>query len=414
MSTLCIDLKDGCCNRLHEERSKCHQENSGSIDTGKSYRETECRKLATSIKKEYLKDQMIDQYQTEAMYAQLVVRLSDILVFLVNEYTWVEQRRVMDYHYEFLEKGRLGKRVAVVHNLKDVVDYSAAYNITLERISGSVAGSKVNHTKMKLAFIEEWLILGEGKEIRHFGLCKEGSKCGNDVNKDTFTNMENYLRQIVTQKNLDDPTDIYDRITSTMCSEEVLDRFVRLVEDGKSGGSQKRKTTKPTRNNGKSLIDCKFVADATPYPMVKVMATENGNQIATKSDGEVNEHGELMIVKPGWTMKPIKETSWITTENGDKYLIIEVPGVDKNNVNVQVSRGIDSEIYTLQVTQIKSFDDDAVVPYEGRKIHSVHGTDVLQIVGDKWLKGYQIPVGNSEKSAIIVDKGILALRAEKN
>jgi hypothetical protein len=399
-----------------------------------NYRDTEvfmemtCKRTRHQIESAYLQDLMVDQYQTETMYAALVVQLSDILVFLNNEYTWFEQRRVQDYHYDFMSKSNnKGKTVVVVHNLKDVDTYEKAKFIMLGRLKNAVAGGVPQlESGTKLSFNENYEDKMGRKTIRHFGLCKEQSDCGREVNPNSFDNMGNFFEQLVVHAHTRTES-IYEKIANTLTLQEVLHKFVRLVKHDGLTRSARSRTTMPTEADKQSDIICEFDIKASK---IKITPPDKYS-LAARSAGQLNDFGELVIEdlkfripeQPKATPslrecpppKSEQKQGICQKEYSDaKYLVFEVPGVNRSSVILgdDVLEDEDGK-YRLQVTREKIFKDEGDYKAHDGSVKWVHGQDTITIDATKLQKdGYKFNMDRLMKTVKVGD-GILVVTAEK-
>ena len=70
-----------------------------------------------SLREEDGVDRIVDAQYTEAFLFELISRISDNIIFVVNDFTWLEQKHVQQFYEKFKMQNK-SSDIVVVHNFR--------------------------------------------------------------------------------------------------------------------------------------------------------------------------------------------------------------------------------------------------------------------------------------------------------
>merc|ERR1719401_2703574 len=124
--------------------------------------------------------QLVDASQTEVFLFELVSRIAHYIIFVVNDFTWPEQRHVVQLHQKYVQSKRENQLI-VVHNLRTTKSIREAEELFFKQVASKYEG--VNRQELGgLVFTVD-----EKPRIHHIGFADANSPAGvkyNEKNKD--------------------------------------------------------------------------------------------------------------------------------------------------------------------------------------------------------------------------------------
>ena len=163
-------------------------------------------------------DRVIDAQSTEAFIFEFVSQVSDHIIFVVNDFTSIEQR----YVQRFEQKEQLGSKPAreliVMHNLCTTVEPSEAEHLFTKQITSRYDG--VSSHLGDLMYTARC-----SPPVHHYAICKDGSKAGKRFNSSNIRLLVQHLEQV---KKLPEPIVLKKLVCEKL--EELIPRFFLKTE----------------------------------------------------------------------------------------------------------------------------------------------------------------------------------------
>ena len=116
-----------------------------------------------------------DARSTESLMFEMISRIADYMIFVVNDFTWFEQEYVSMLHRKYVQSHQ-HKELIVVHNLRMTSEPTEAEHLFHQQIKKCYKGS--------FSPLDELTYVAEPKEgvpvVHHVALCKEMTLAGMD------------------------------------------------------------------------------------------------------------------------------------------------------------------------------------------------------------------------------------------
>ena len=116
-----------------------------------------------------------DARSTESLMFEMISRIADYMIFVVNDFTWFEQEYVSMLHRKYVQSHQ-HKELIVVHNLRMTSEPAEAEHLFHQQIKKCYKGS--------FSPLDELTYVAEPKEgvpvVHHVALCKEMTLAGMD------------------------------------------------------------------------------------------------------------------------------------------------------------------------------------------------------------------------------------------
>jgi hypothetical protein len=128
---------------------------------------------------------IVDAQTTEAFLFELISRMSDMLIFVVNDFTWVEQKNVAMFHQkDKLQNKR--RELIVLHNLRTTCTLKEAEILFKKQIVSCYEGAE--------SHLSELIYTADlSPAVHHITICKEGSSAGLHYNSKNMEYLMNLL-----------------------------------------------------------------------------------------------------------------------------------------------------------------------------------------------------------------------------
>jgi len=133
--------------------------------------------------------QLVDASQTETFLFELVSRIAHYIIFVVNDFTWPEQRHIVQLHQKYVQSKRENQLI-VAHNLRTTRDIHEAEELFWKQVSSKYEG--VDRTELGgLIFTVE-----EKPRIHHIGFAQSASPAGFKYNTKNKIHLLQLLDQL--------------------------------------------------------------------------------------------------------------------------------------------------------------------------------------------------------------------------
>merc|ERR1719401_2381058 len=120
--------------------------------------------------------QLVDASQTEIFLFELVSRIAHYIVFVVNDFTWPEQRHVVQLHQKYVQSKR-GNQLIVAHNLRTTRSIHEAEELFWKQVASKYDGVHRKELGGMIFTVEE------KPRIHHIGFAEDGSPAGRKFNE---------------------------------------------------------------------------------------------------------------------------------------------------------------------------------------------------------------------------------------
>jgi hypothetical protein len=133
--------------------------------------------------------QLVDASQTEVFLFELVSRIAHYIIFVVNDFTWPEQRHVVQLHQKYVQSKRENQLI-VVHNLRTTRSIREAQELFWKQVSSKYEG--VDRAELGgLVFTVD-----EKPRIHHVGFACQTSPAGHKYNAKNKAHLLQLLDQL--------------------------------------------------------------------------------------------------------------------------------------------------------------------------------------------------------------------------
>jgi hypothetical protein len=378
----------------------------------------------------------VDRSQTETITLELMTRMADVMLFVVNEFTWAEQ--LMLFHYRSSIKERIEKNSAsalgvggvgffdkmfIVHNLQMIDNEQTAARHFQEQVQNNTVGA-ASQEKTKgnaLVFIEERHVMGTPKSYLHFGVFKDGSPAAKAYNKDGFDRIKSYMEFLGSRLN---PHSLREKLETEM--KEILSSIVNVVgarENVKSDRGREADTSLPKHKiREHMLVNYEKGSEFNDRVYGRITIAAKTGKIEPKVEGVVNDFGQLQLVETRFNPTEQSQVQITPQEGGIKQWVwmLEIAGVKKEDIKYKCNckEGI-YVCFTIKRKPIPDWSVNAKVVSNSR-INRKSGTvEINPKIPDDFKVDCNDDDGkqhlwDGDKPSLKYENGILYLYAVKN
>jgi HSP20 family molecular chaperone IbpA len=288
---------------------------------------------------------------TESFIFDLISRMAHYVIFVVNEFTWYEQKYVSTLHAKYA-LSRKTNELLVVHNLRSTTSIKEAGQLFINQISSLYKGVR-HQASNSLRFTAD---LNKGPPVHHVALCNEWSRAGAKYNNANLQFIKNFLDThfILGSESFSLAENLEREIT------QVVPNFVTLENEADTRSHE----------HLKAQIGITFQRDLTSGHADAFKLSLNvptGYYIQMKKRNAVNSFGENIAFDV--TFDPTCNCYDVTLADGVRRIIrLDCPGVRREDVEFSmVPNGV-----TITVEKPKAIDETAV--QSASCIYQQHGT----------------------------------------
>ncbi|CAK0793844.1 unnamed protein product [Prorocentrum cordatum] len=134
-------------------------------------------------------EQLVDASQTEVFLFELVSRIAHYIVFVVNDFTWPEQRHVVQLHQKYVQSKRENQLI-VLHNLRTTRSVREATELFCKQVASKYEGVDRGELGGLIFTVDE------SPRIHHIGLAEQGSPAGIKFNQKNRAHLLQLLDQL--------------------------------------------------------------------------------------------------------------------------------------------------------------------------------------------------------------------------
>jgi hypothetical protein len=343
--------------------------------------------------------QLVDASQTEVFLFELVSRIAHYILFVVNDFTWPEQRHIVQLHQKYVQSKRENQLV-VIHNLRTTRSVHEAEELFFKQVASKYEG--VDRKELGgLVFTVE-----EKPRIHHIGFAEEHTLAGRRFND---KNAQHVLQLLDQLEGVGERTkSVGAMLQETFAA--LLPEFIYLeAEDGQRRDASTLQVKAEMQNTwcSETLDEPDRESEPTMYKTAGSLTIELPEKLRAcmKTEGVFSEFCEL--VAQDVTFKPPAPNIY-EMQLKDKIIRMiefEIPGVTRQEISFQKShRG-----YTVKMkrTKDKQLNEFGVSP----KFHAPR-TPIGEFSFDLFFDegAWELDGG---KEAVSHENGILRIRLKQ-
>jgi HSP20 family molecular chaperone IbpA len=227
----------------------------------------------------------VDAQTTESLLFEMISAIAHHLIFVVNDFTWLEQKYVTMLHQKYVnqaaqKKNQAGqsKELLVVHNLRFISTISEARKIFEKQITSCYDGVQ-SHLGELIYHADQ----GDGRPVHHWGLCDDATPAGEHFNP---PNIDNIGQKLEVGNALGSYIELPVDLSSQF--QRVIPFFASIVSaDGGTGTM-----------DGNDAINQQIMAQYKPVEE-GVPVSEDGYQVAGSVELQPPSGSRLVIKKCG-------------------------------------------------------------------------------------------------------------------
>ncbi|CAE7382271.1 unnamed protein product [Symbiodinium natans] len=340
-------------------------------------------------------DSILDARTTESLMFDMISRISHHMIFVVNDFTWLEQ----EYEAMLLRKylsAHQNKELIVVHNLRMTSRVHEAQELFERQITQCYEGGSSHMGK--LLFTAE---LGDAHlPVHHIGLCQEYTQAGRKFNN---TNCDYLMQQLEHRHTLGSKvilTKLLETEFTRLIPKFVLvetapevDKAVQELKVEYSDSESQLATRKPEPGEGEYLV----------RGVMKLVLPRRDAQVTMKKQGVISPLGE--IIAHDVSFEPNVNVFDQRVEDGtERHITIECPGVSEEDIEwEELSNGV-----KVTIQKSKAIDEAVVQPVQ--PIMQNHGTWFKNFVFDHGDGRFELRGGED----CILEQGVLTIKLHKS
>jgi HSP20 family molecular chaperone IbpA len=290
-----------------------------------------------------------DAQATEAFLFELIARMCDAIVFVVSDFTWMEQKTLAMFHNKDKQRGR-ARELIVVHNLRTTSKEQEARQLFQQQIVTNYEGA-TSHLSDLVYKANKTPI------VHHVTICKAGSPAGRMFNQKNLAYVMNLLEY--------GPGDVTGKVLSELLltnMTELLPKFLLIDTEGQDGVQWRLEYDAKAENvvHGSSCDGREVLLIDTEgfdgYLHAGAIVSKSGT-LKMKTQGVISEFGEVQTFNASFT----PDLNIFEEQQGNQVmrtLQIECPGVAKDGFSVEeVDEGL-----LVTIDKKKTINEASVQP----------------------------------------------------
>eukprot|EP00435_Cladocopium_sp_Y103_P036355 s1312_g9.t1 len=343
-----------------------------------------------------------DARSTESLMFEMISRIADYMIFVVNDFTWFEQEYASMLHRKYVQSHQ-HKELIVVHNLRMTSEPAEAEHLFHQQIKKCYKGG--------FSPLDELTYVAEPKEgdpvVHHVALCKEMTLAGEKYNEKNISHLKNQLRF----RHM-----LGRSVSLTDCLRKELERliptfaYVELAPEKMPDSEKTLSVLYETCNeadkemgfSNTSRSEKKTSKDYGKVGSMRLKAIHPDAKVSMKTQGVINPLGE--IIAHDVTFEPNVNVYDRRLQDGiERVIRIECPGVQQEDIDwEELANGV-----KISIRKQKPIEETAVHPVEPIMQH--HGP---------WERAFEFENGSgrfdfSEEDFILAD-GVLTVNLRKS
>jgi len=270
--------------------------------------------------------QLVDASQTEIFMFELVSRIAHYIIFVVNDFTWPEQRHIVQLHQKYVQSKRENQLI-VAHNLRTTRSVREAHELFWKQVASKYDGVERSELGGLIFTVEE------KPRIHHIGFAEARSQAGlqfNDKNKQHLLHLLDQIEGIGERQH-----SMTELLVKTFS--ELLPEFVYLESE-----SGQRTDSSALQISGQ--LDPKATSgdegepdeerDPTVYRAVGAMCLHvpEGHYAHMKTEGVFSEFCELVAQDVTFKPPPPNVYEQRLKDKVVRLVEFECPGVQRKDI----------------------------------------------------------------------------------
>lgn len=166
---------------------------------------------------------IVEKLATEQLLSEIILRLAEVLIVVVNEMTWDDQQFIESLSKQLATNERLKFRLIVVHNYKETTSYDEFIEMRNKYVKSCSYGEFEKKTIVGQKDPVEVFVTKSAPEILHGFLAKDGSDLGNAMNPLTIQ----WIQQVCNSTQRVGPAEFVPKLIS--CATESLGNLVNVA-----------------------------------------------------------------------------------------------------------------------------------------------------------------------------------------
>mmetsp|Transcript_4954 Transcript_4954/g.15593 ORF Transcript_4954/g.15593 Transcript_4954/m.15593 type:complete len:734 (+) Transcript_4954:41-2242(+) len=270
--------------------------------------------------------QLVDASQTEIFMFELVSRIAHYIIFVVNDFTWPEQRHIVQLHQKYVQSKRENQLI-VVHNLRTTRSEREAVELFSKQVASKYEG--VERSELGgLIFTTD-----EKPRIHHIGFAEAHSPAGERFNSKNAAHILQLLDQL--EGIGERQRSIAELLQEHFAS--LLPEFVFLEETAtgqRFDGSALRLTRNLDFTGGAEQVEPGAERDPTAYRSIGslVLQVPEDHQVHIKTEGIFSEFCELVAQDITFKPPPPNVYEQHLKDKVVRLVEFEIPGVHRKDI----------------------------------------------------------------------------------
>lgn len=273
--------------------------------------------------------QLVDASQTEVFLFELVSRIAHYIIFVVNDFTWPEQRHIVQLHQKYVQSKRENQLI-VAHNLRTTRSVREAVELFWKQVASKYEGVERSELGGLIFTVEE------KPRIHHIGFAEAYSPAGmrfNDKNKRHLLQLLDQLEGIGERQR-----SVSDLLVNNFAS--LLPEFIYL----ESSSGQRVDTTalqitgqldEEDTVGGSATIEPDEERDPTVYKAIGAISLQlpEGHCAHMKTEGVFSEFCELVAQDITFKPPPPNVYEQRLKDKVIRLVEFECPGVHRKDIH---------------------------------------------------------------------------------
>ena len=321
-----------------------------------------------------------DARATESFMFEMISRIADYMIFVVNDFTWFEQEYVSMLHRKYEQMLRHTELI-VVHNLCDAHEVEDAEKLFRKQITSRYDGVESHLGSL-------FYTARRNPPVHHFAICHDESRAGAAFNEHNFKLLLEHLEHA---------KKLPERIELAKLIKEKLDDFIPrfFLKSPVDAGVEYcpcKPETIPEEDDGDQ---------SQRYCGVGFFQSKC-DRLEVKRQGVISDLGEVVSHDKSFNPEPA-----IYEDKDEEYIfrtiVVECPGVRPDQVHWEEDGGR----FVIKIEKSKLFDEGSVTIVEGFSFRQQSGI---------WEKEFRFEDGPFElcEDESYLENGVLRVRLKKS
>mmetsp|Transcript_91425 Transcript_91425/g.258901 ORF Transcript_91425/g.258901 Transcript_91425/m.258901 type:complete len:777 (+) Transcript_91425:32-2362(+) len=298
--------------------------------------------------------QLVDASQTEIFLFELVSRLAHYIIFVVNDFTWPEQRDIVQLHQKYVQSKRENQLI-VAHNLRTTRSVHEAVELFWKQVASKYEGVERNELGGLIFTVDQ------KPRIHHIGFAEEHSPAGKKFNTKNTAHLLQLLDQLegVGERQRSVAELLQEHFT-TLLPEFV---FLESTSGERLEGSGLRVMAEINAcGTTARQLEPDEESDPALYRSIGVLELQvsEGSRVCMKTEGVFSEFCELVAQDITFKPPPPNVYEQRLKDKLVRLVEFEIPGVTRRDICFK--RGNRGYTVTMSRTRDKGLGNYSVAP----------------------------------------------------